>query len=165
VCAQEFEVDGFVIDVPTRFEGPASAEPDANSKTYVVSVPAIDQSPSTVLQITTYDSGVDLHRSKNSESAEIPRLYLLQMLQGIERRTEYRRSEPGSIRLAGNPGAEATWTGKADRLLTNGKMFCVVSESGLLFFHVMGGGGSPNPDTAAAIKAVENLRRLSARKD
>lgn len=40
VCAEEFEVSGFVIDVPTRFEGPASAEPDARSKTYAFTVPA-----------------------------------------------------------------------------------------------------------------------------
>lgn len=165
VCAEEFEVSGFVIDVPTRFEGPASAEPDARSKTYAFTVPAAGPSLSTVLQITVYDPGVDLSRSKNAELTEISSRYLLQMLAGIERRrTEYQRSEPRSIRLGGIFGAEVAWSGKANGLETNGKMFCVVAESGLVFFHVMGGGMSPTADMSAAIKAVEQLRRAPAKK-
>lgn len=72
-------------------------------------------------------------------------------------------SEPRSIRLAGIPGAEGAWTGKANGFETNGSMFCIVSESALVFFHVMGGGDSPNPDMAAAIKAVEQLHRGSVK--
>lgn len=82
------------------------------------------------------------------------------MLQGIKRRrTEYRQLEPKSISLAGAPGAEVTWTGKANGLDTNGEMFCIVSGSGLVFLHVMGGGSSPDADMAAAISAVEKLRK------
>jgi hypothetical protein len=38
-------------------------------------------------------------------------------------------------------------------------MYCIVTESGLLFFHVMGGGSAPNADMVAAIKAVESARK------
>lgn len=165
IHAGEFKAGGFVIDVPAGFEGPVSTEPDARSKTSAFTVRASSPSPSTVLQITLYDAGIDLGASRNSELAEISQRYLLQMLQGIERRrTEYRRSEAKSIRLAGSPGAEVSWVGKANGLETNGKMFCVVSESGPVFFHVMGGGSSPNSDMAEAIKAVDQLRRPSAKK-
>jgi hypothetical protein len=158
--AEEFEIAGFALDVPARFEGPVTAEPDAHSKTYAFAVHTVVSSPSTVLQITVYDPGIDLGQSKSAELAELSQRYLLQMLQGIERRrTEYRQSEPQSIRLAGTPAAEVTWSGKANGLETNGKMFCVVSGSGLVFLHVMGGGSSPNADMAAAIGAVGKLRK------
>jgi hypothetical protein len=32
-------------------------------------------------------------------------------------------------------------------------MYCIVTEAGLLFFHVMGGGSAPNTDMAAAINS------------
>lgn len=160
VQAEDFSVAEFVIDVPMRFEGPASAEPDANTKTYAFAVPRVGPSPGAVLQITFVIQEAALSRHADSELLESSQRYLLQMLQGIERRrTEYQRSEPKSIRLGSVPAAEVAWTGKANGLDTNGKMFCVVSESGLVFFHVMGGGSSPNADMVAAIKAVEQLRR------
>ena len=160
IQAAEFGVAGLAIDVPARFEGPVSTEIDGSSKTSAFTVPSAGLSPATVLQITAVDLGGALSQRDDAELAEISQRYLLQMLQGIERRrTEYRRSEPKSIRLGSVPAAEVAWTGKANGLETNGKMFCVVSESGLVFFHVMGGGGSPNVDMAAAIKAIEQLRR------
>lgn len=161
--AGDFAVGKFVIDVPTKFAGPVSAAPDAQTKTYAFTAPSVGPTPNAVLQITAVDPGPA--SNQHGESAEISHRYLLQMLQGIERRrTDYRRSEPKSIRLADAPAAEVTWNGKANDIETNGRMFCIVSESGLLFFHVRGGGSSPNTDMAEAIKAVEQLRRTSTKK-
>ena len=82
------------------------------------------------------------------------------MLEGIERRrTEYQKTAAKDVRVAGFPGSVASWQGKVNGIGTNGKMFCIVTKSELLFFHVMGGGSTPNADMAAAIKAVESARR------
>lgn len=158
VRAGEFKVGGIAIDVPVRFEGPASAQSDANTRTYAFAVRARNSlSPSTVLQITVYGAAADIQAGR---SADVSQRYLSQMLEGIEhRRSEYQRSASRKVRVAGYPGSVASWQGKANGIGTNGRMFCIVTESELLFFHVMGGGSVPNADMAAAIKAVENARR------
>lgn len=158
VRAGEFKVNGIVIDVPARFEGPVSAQPDASAQTHAFTVRAASSlTPSSVLQISVYGATAD---AKAERPTAVSQRYLLQMLEGIERRrTEYRASAPQDIRVAGLPGSVVSWQGKASGIGTNGKMYCIVNESGLLFFHVMGGGGVPNTDMAAAIKAVESARK------
>lgn len=158
VQAGEFRVSGIVLDVPTRFEGPVSAQPDASAQTHAFTVRAASSlTPSSVLQITAYGAASD---DKAERPAAVSQRYLLQMLEGIERRrTEYRASAPQEIRVAGLPGSVVSWQGKANGIGTNGKMYCIVTEAGLLFFHVMGGGSVPNTDMAAAIKAVESARK------
>jgi hypothetical protein len=158
VPAAEFKAGGVAIDVPSRFEGPASAQSDAQAKAYVFTVrTASSLTPSSVLQVTVYGAATD---AKAERPAAISQRYLSQMLEGIERRrTEYRASAPQEIRVAGLPGSVVSWQGKANGIGTNGKMYCIVTESGLLFFHVMGGGSVPNADMAAAIKAVESARK------
>lgn len=158
VRAGEFKVNRIVLDVPARFEGPVSAQPDASAQTYAFTVPATSSlTPSSVLQITVYGAAVD---ARAERPAVISQRYLSQMLEGIERRrTDYRASAPQEIWVAGLPGSVVSWQGKANGIGTNGKMYSIVTESGLLFFHVMGGGSVPNADMVAAIKAVENARR------
>jgi hypothetical protein len=160
VRAGEFKIDGVAIDVPGRFEGPASAQSDAHTRSYVFTVRANNAlSPSTVLQVTASNPATDA-QAGGSGLADISQRYLLQMLQGIERRrTEYRKSVSKEVRVAGFPGSVVSWQGKVSGIGTNGKMFCIVTKSELLFFHVMGGGSVPNADMAAAIKAVENARK------
>lgn len=160
VRAGEFKVDGIAIDVPWRFEGPTSGQPDAHSRTYAFTVHASNVlSPSTVLQVTEYGLATDAQAGRPGLPG-ITQQYLSQMLQGIgRRRTEYQLSAAKEIRVAGYPGSVASWQGKANGIGTNGKMFCISTNSGLLFFHVMGGGNAPNADMAAAIKAVENARK------
>jgi hypothetical protein len=156
VQAGDFKVDGIVIDVPDKFAGPIFAKPGAKAKTYAFTIPATTWlSPSTVLQITVYDSA-----AQTEQPASVSHQYLSQMLGGIElHRTEYQRTSSKDIRVAGFPGSVVSWQGKANGTWTNGQMFCVVTKSELLFFHVMGGGIEPNADMAAAIKAVENARK------
>jgi hypothetical protein len=156
--AGEFKIDGIAIDVPARFEGPIAAQPDAQAKTYAFTILASNSlSPSTVLQITVYNGAADVQAGRSADDSQ---RYLSQMLEGIERRrTEYQKTPSKEIRVAGFPGSVASWQGKASGIGTNGKMFCIVIKSELLFFHVMGGGSAPNADMAAAIKAVENARR------
>lgn len=158
VRADEFKVNGIAIDVPARFEGPVSAQPDASAQTHAFTVRANSSlTPSSVLQITHY--GAAAH-DKAERSAAVSQRYLLKMLEGIERRrTEYRASAPLEIRVAGSSGSVVSWQGKTNGIGTNGKLYCIVTESGLLFFHVMGGGSVPNADMAAAIKAVESARK------
>jgi len=158
VRAGEFKVEGILIDVPARFEGPVTAQPDASARTYAFTVRATSLlTTSSVLQITVYGAATDV---KAERPAAVTQRYLSQMLEGIERRrTEYRASAPAEIRVAGLPGSAVSWQGKDNGIGTNGKMYCIVTESGLLFFHVMGGGSAPNADMAAAIKAVENARK------
>ncbi|MEO6080912.1 MAG: hypothetical protein ABIQ86_14255 [Steroidobacteraceae bacterium] len=158
VRAGEFKIDRVAIDVPAKFEGPISAQPDASAKTYAFTVRASNSlTPSSVLQITVYNGAADVQAGR---SADISQRYLSQMLEGIERRrTDYQKSAPKEVRLAGFPGSVVSWQGKTNGIGTNGKMYCIVTPSGLLFFHVMGGGSMPNADMAAAIKAVENVRK------
>lgn len=158
VQAGEFKVNGIDLDVPARFEGPVSAQPDASAQTHAFTVRATNSlTPSSVLQITVYGAAADV---KAERPAEVSQRYLRQMLEGIERRrTDYRASAPQEIRVAGLPGSVVSWQGKANGIGTNGKMYCIVTESGLLFFHVMGGGNVPSADMAAAIKAVESARK------
>lgn len=156
--AGEFKVGGIAIDVPARFEGPASAQSDAHTRTYAFTVRANNSlSASTVLQITAYDTAADIQAGR---PADVSQRYLSQMLEGIERRrTEYQQSASKEVRVAGYPGSVASWQGKANGIGTNGKMLCIIAESELLFFHVMGAGSVPNADMAAAIKAVESARK------
>ena len=158
VRAGEFKVDGIALDVPARFEGPVSAQPDASAQTHAFTVRATSSlTPSSVLQITVYGAAADAIAER---PAAVSQRYLSQKLEGIERRrTEYGASAPQEIRVAGLPGSVVSWHGKANGIGTNGKMYCIVTEAGLLFFHVMGGGSVPNTDMAAAIKAVESARR------
>jgi hypothetical protein len=158
VRAGEFKVEGIAIDVPARFEGPISAQPDARAQTHAFTVRATNSlSPSAVLQVTVYGVAAD---AKAERPADVSQRYLSQMLQGIgRRRTEYRKSALKEIRLAGFPGSVVSWQGKANGIGTNGKMFCIVTKSELLFFHVIGGGSVPNADMAVAIKAVENAHK------
>lgn len=158
IRADEFKVEGITIDLPARFEGPVSAQPDARAQTYAFAVRATNSlTPSSVLQITVYDATTDVQAER---PAAVSQRYLSQMLEGIQRRrTEYRASAPQDIRVAGLPGSMVSWQGKANGIGTNGKMYCIVTEAGLLFFHVMGGGNVPNADMAAAIKAVESARK------
>lgn len=157
VRAGEFKVNGIALDVPARFEGPAAAQPDTHARTYAFTVPAASPLlPSTVLQVSAYAAA----DAKAKRSTAVSQRYLSQMLEGIERRrTEYRASAPEEIRVAGLPGSAVSWQGKANGIGTNGKMYCIVTEAGLLFFHVMGGGSAPNADMAAVIKAVESARK------
>ena len=131
---------------------PVSAQPDASAQTHAFTVPATSSlTPSSVLQITVYGAAAD---AKAERPAALSQRYLMQMLEGIERRrTEYRASAPQEIRVAGLPGSVVSWQGKVNGIRTNGKMYCIVTEAGLLFFHVMGGGSAPNTDMAAAINS------------
>lgn len=156
--AGQFKIGGIAIDVPGNFEGPVTAQPDARAQTYTFAVrTASPLLSSTVLQVTVYDAAVDVQAGS---SADIAKRYLLRMLQGVERRrTEYQQSTSKEIILAGFPGSLVSWKGKANGIGTNGKMYCINSTSGLMFFHVMGGGSAPNADMGAAIKAVESARK------
>lgn len=162
VRAGEFKIGGIAIDIPESFEGPVSAQSGENARTYVFTVRATNSiSPSTVLQIALYDP--EDVQSGRSGLADIPQRYLLQMLQGVERRrTDYQKSALEEIHLASFPGSVVSWQGKANGIGTNGKMFCILSKSELLFFHVMGGGSVPNTDMVAAIKAVESALYVTA---
>jgi hypothetical protein len=159
--AGQYKIGGIVIDVPTKFEGPVTAQPDARARTYAFTVgTASPLLPSTVLQVTVYNATAD---GQAGGSADISKRYLLRMLRAVERRrTEYQQSAPKEILLAGFPGSEVSWQGKANGIGTNGKMFCITTKSELLFFHVMGGGSAPNADMAAAIKAVESAESSEA---
>lgn len=157
VRAGEFKVDGIAIDVPAGFEGPATAQPDAHARTYVFAIRSTSPLlPSTVLQVAVYDPAAEVEAG--SALADISQRYLMQMLEGVERRrTEYRKTASKEIRLAGFPGSVVSWEGKAQGIGTSGKMYCIATKSAVLFFHVMG--GAPNADMAAAIRAVENAHK------
>ena len=159
VRAGEFKVDGIAIDVPGRFAGPESAQSDAYTRTYAFTVRATSVLlPSTVLQVTEYDLATGAQAGRSGQS-DLSAQYLSQMLQGIgRRRTEYQQSVAKAVRIAGYPGSVASWQGKANGVATNGKMFCIATQSTLVFFHVMGGGSVPNADMAAAIQAIEGAR-------
>jgi hypothetical protein len=84
VRADEFKVDGIVINVPAKFEGPVTAQPDTHARTYAFTVRASSPLlPSTVLQVTVYDAAAD---AQAGSSADVAQRYLSQMLEGIERR-------------------------------------------------------------------------------
>lgn len=157
VQAGEFKINGIALDVPARFEGPVSAQPDASAQTHAFTVRAPNSlTPSSVLQVTAYGAVAD---AKAGNPVAVSQRYLSQMLDGVERhRTEYRATAPQEIQVAGRSGTVVSWQGKANGIGTNGKMYCIVTESGLVFFHVVGGGSLPNADMAAAIKAVETAR-------
>lgn len=157
VRADEFKLNGIAVDVPANFDGPVSAQPDVGAQTHAFSVRAPSSlTPSSVLQVTVYGS---ITVAEAERPAAVSQRYLSQMLEGIERRrTEYHASAPEEIRVAGLPGSVVSWRGRTNGIGTNGKMYCIVTESGLMFFHVMGGGNAPNADMAAAIEAVERAR-------
>lgn len=159
VRADEFKLNGIAVDVPANFDGPVSAQPDVSAQTHAFSVRSTSSlTPSSVLQVTVLLYG-SITVAEAERPAAVSQRYLSQMLEGIERRrTEYHASAPQEIRVAGLPGSVVSWRGRTNRIGTNGKMYCIVTESGLMFFHVMGGGNAPNADMAAAIEAVESAR-------
>lgn len=153
VQAGEFKVNGIALDVPARFEGPTSAQPDASSQTHAFTVRATSAlTAASVLQITVYGAATD---AKAERPSTVSQRYLLQMLEGIERRrTEYRASAPQEIRVAGHPDSVVSWQGKANGIGTNGKMYCIVTEAGLVFFHVMGGGDQGRGERAQVLNPL-----------
>jgi hypothetical protein len=158
--SREFRVTGFSLEVPVKFEGPSVTQPDSASTIYSFTAQQVGFLQPTILQITSIELGEDLRKKGDPEISGMLRQYLSQMLQGIEsRREEYRDSPASHVRLAGAPGAKISWSGKTDGAYTNGMMFCGVTSTGLVFFHVVGSGKSPTTDMAAAIKAVESARR------
>jgi hypothetical protein len=62
------------------------------------------------------------------------------------------------VRVAGFPSSVASWQGKANGIGTNGRMFCIVTISEIVFFHVMGGGNVASAEMPPAIKTVESAR-------
>jgi hypothetical protein len=157
--AGEFKIGEIAIDVPARFEGPVTAQAGTRARTHAFTVRAPNPLlPSTVLQVTEYHAAEEAHAGSPTDVAQ---RFLSQMLEGIERRrTEYQKTVAKEVQLAGFAGSVASWQGKANGIGTNGTMFCIVTKSELLFFHVMGGGNTPNADMVAAIKAVENARKF-----
>lgn len=106
--AGQFKIDGIVVEVPKTFDGPTIARPDARAQTHVFAAwsnsPLV---PSSVLQITEYGAATDANAGRPEA---VSQQYLLQMLEGIERRrTEYRASAPVGIRVAGLPGSVVSW--------------------------------------------------------
>jgi len=94
--ASQFRFGGLAIDVPTKFEGPVTAQPDERARTYAFTVrTASPLLPSTVLKITVYDTAADVQAGS---SADISKRYLL-------RRSDYD---------AGSFGANSTYRNLVD---------------------------------------------------
>ena len=158
-CA-DFWIGPFVIDVPTRFQGPLTTKSEPQLHAYSFSVPSTNAGQSTALQVVFQEN--DLHGAKmtDAELIETSQRYLDNMLLAVERRrTEFRKSAPTAIKLADTQASEVTWTGRMNGLMNNGQLFCLATGSDILFLHVMGAGVVPDEDMSAAIKAVRSMRR------
>jgi len=158
--AADFSIGQFLINVPARFQGPVTTKSDAQVLAYSFSVPG----SASGLQAVIQETDVRGSNLSNAELIDISRRYLAKMLQAVERRrSDFRKSEPATIKLAGSPASEVTWTGRTNGVMNNGRLFCVANGSDILFLHVMGAGAVPDADMSAAIKAIQSMRRLSSK--
>jgi hypothetical protein len=80
--AGEFTIDGIAIDVPARFEGPVSAQPDASAQSDAFTVRAASTlMPYSVLQITVYSAAADPN-AERLNGVEVVRLGRMQVRRG-----------------------------------------------------------------------------------
>ena len=154
--AGEVTVGPFSVSLPSTFVGPERAAPDVNSEIVAYSSPRKQGEPANVIQFTRYTVGAAPPNADDNTYAEGAEHYLLQMLQGIERRrTAYAQSPLKRTRLAGHVGARGSWTGTAQGFPTNGVMYCAIIGPDAWIIHVFGPGDRPDSELQLVIAAVE----------
>lgn len=160
VHSAEFPIGGFVLNVPAKFQGPVALKSEAMVNAYTFTVPGAVLEKSTGLQLVVQETDMLASQLTEAELVEISRRYLSNMLQAVgRRRTDFRKSEPTAITLAGAPASEVSWTGRMNGHMSNGRLYCLATGSDILFLHVMGPGAVPDADMKTAIQAIKALRR------
>jgi hypothetical protein len=156
----DFAVGPFLIEMPAKFQGPITTKSEAQLHAYSFSIPRMSAGLSTGLQIVFQETGLRGSQMSEAELIETSRRYLANMLAAVERhRTEFRKGEPATVKLADMPASEVAWTGRMAGFMNNGRLFCIATGSDILFLHVMGAGAVPDEDMTAAISAVMAMRR------
>ena len=114
----------------------------------------------TLLQVSVVDIGSSAESIGPAELADGSASYLLQFLQGVQRRrTDYTLSPIRHLTIAGTPAAMATWTGALDGLPMVGVMYCVIVHGRyVVSFHTQDLGYAPTPSMRQAMKAIETAQ-------
>lgn len=160
LVAAEAHFGRVLLDIPPAFKGPERAAQGTGAESIgylaAASRPGV---PGTVLQLTRYTLPSVPANVSEGELVSATKQYLLEMLGGIEkRRTGFERGELEAVPLGGIRGFRVTWRGMAEPGPTNGVMYCVITASDAIFFHVFGGGEEPSTAAKDAVRAVEALR-------
>lgn len=158
IVAGEVHFSGVVVVVPPQFSGPVRATPDQASEVVAYSSGGAPSVPREVLQFTRYSMAGIPPDLSDADIEKGTTQYLLQMLQGIERRrTSYAQTAPIRIQLGGKTGFRASWTGGLDGTPTNGVMYCLILGSNVVLIHAFGEGTQPSDLLKQAFRAVERL--------
>jgi hypothetical protein len=117
-----------------------------------------------LLQVSVYDFGSQLAERSREEVAGGAEKYLSEFLGGVERRrTDYAQSAVKHLKLAGEPAAAATWTGKAGPASVVGVMYCVVLRNRFVVsLHTQDLGAEPTSAMRDAMAAIESVQLAGA---
>jgi hypothetical protein len=155
--ADQIHVGPFVVVLPDSFAGPTRAAPDSNTEIVAYASHRNDAVPANVIEFTRYTVGSAPPNADENTYAEGAQNYLLQMLQGVERRrTDYLQPPVTRLRLGGHVAARATWTGTLQGVPLNGVMYCAIIGTDAWFVHAFGPGNRPDSDLQSVIAAIEH---------
>lgn len=113
----------------------------------------------TLFQVSLYDFGSKLGALSEAKQAEAAKKYLLEFVAGIERRrTNFKRTDPHPMKLAGIPAAKLQWTGEFQSKATVGVMYCFVVGTKVISFHTQDFGTEPTDAMKEAMKSIEGVR-------
>ena len=157
--AAPYDAELFQIDVPSGFEGPLTQSPGPGAKLVGYTKPYPGSDGGTLLQITTYELQLGSEVIPEDQRAPAAERYLLQFLQGVERkRTSYKQSPPTHVSLGGKAAVRAEWSGVAEGRPMSGVMYCAVVGSTVIAFHTQDFDTAPADNRSAALQAIEGVR-------
>ena len=155
--AAELNLGEFTLEIPAAYQGPVIKQPMDRITQHRYTVPGAAPQP-------TISATVIKHPSPPPpvigppELLDISRTHLEKMLgAGARQYSDFSAGEPREIKIAGHPAVEVTWSGKAQDVATNAKLFTLTTRQATYLLQVTGPGES-NAEVQAAINAFLALR-------
>jgi hypothetical protein len=148
----------FAIDLPPAYIGPVEhVSGTAVSRGFRKPYPGTPLN--TVILVTVQEMGPTFARRVPAERMVLTRETLDPIVAGIEsNRTGFRRSEPGSVSIAGYPGLKLAWSGTAQGIAFDGIVYCVLAGSRAYAVQIQDPAGRGKERMAEAVAAVERMR-------
>lgn len=123
------------VDIPEGFSGPVVQRlgPGANAMAFV-----FEHSPdaAALLQISSWNPGKPAPEMTREKLEAFSSQYLLQLLGGIERKTEeFKKGSVSFVMISNHPVAKIEWEGLLDGKRVHGTMYCFILNSKIYSFH------------------------------
>ena len=157
--AQAYDFADGSINVPDGFEGPFTQAMGQGASSTAFKFPHGKAGASTLLQITTWDSGQIFPEMSIDELKKGSKNYLLQFLSGIEKRREnFKHGQIEFIEISAQPTAKISWSGDAQGENLHGIMYCLIFNSKVYSFHTQDFVSFNEKYTRMAVNAFESIK-------